>query len=146
MKAIFARNRSPASWLIRLACWSQWSHVAVVEDDMSVIHSTFFGGGVHRVALAALRASYSATELVDVPVPDEAAALAFLRAQIGRPYDWTAIVGIALRRNWADPKRWFCSELLEATLIAGGLVRWREKVSRITQQHQYMLNPQETRS
>ena len=141
MKAIFARQRGLASWLIRLACWSRWSHIAVVEDDQTLIHSTFLGGGVRRVSLFDFLAEYSATELMEVSVPDEAAALAFVRAQIGRPYDWTALVGISLRRDWAEPDKWFCSELFEACLLAGGLVRWRESVSRITPQHQYMLAP-----
>ena len=32
--------------------------------------------------------------------------------QLGKPYDFSAIAGIATDRNWHDEKRWFCSELV----------------------------------
>lgn len=141
MKAVFLRKHGPASWLIRLACWSQWSHVAIQADDFTVIHSTFWGRGVHRTRITELLREYSAHEWVDIAVPDESSAIAFLRGQLGRPYDWTALLGFLVRRDWAEPDRWFCSELLEAALLAGGLRRFRTDASRVTQQHQWMLAP-----
>lgn len=41
---------------------------------------------------------------------------AFLKAQIGKPYDKAAIAGLALNRNWRTPDSWFCSELMAAAL------------------------------
>lgn len=32
--------------------------------------------------------------------------------QVGKGYDYSAIAGIALDRNWRDLSRWFCSELV----------------------------------
>lgn len=40
----------------------------------------------------------------------------FLRAQIGKPYDSTALVGLALDRDWHQADSWFCSELQAAAL------------------------------
>ena len=58
-------------------------------------------------------------------VPQEIARIpdrfhAFLRAQVGKPYDMTAIMGLALNRDWREPESWFCSELQAAALEACG--------------------------
>jgi len=49
--------------------------------------------------------------------PDQTDAFhSFLRAQIGKPYDFWAIAGIVAQRDWNDTNRWFCSELIAAAL------------------------------
>ncbi|MGO9998991.1 MAG: hypothetical protein ACLPKW_14805 [Acetobacteraceae bacterium] len=45
---------------------------------------------------------------------------AFLHTQIGKPYDWRAIVAFAFDRVWRNPDAWFCSELQAAALEAAG--------------------------
>ncbi|SHG92531.1 hypothetical protein [Bradyrhizobium erythrophlei] len=40
----------------------------------------------------------------------------FLRSQIDKPYDFKAIAGIALERDWQSTNAWFCSELQAAGL------------------------------
>lgn len=40
----------------------------------------------------------------------------FLRAQLGKPYDVTAIAGLAFNRDWRESDSWFCSELVTAGL------------------------------
>ena len=44
----------------------------------------------------------------------------FLRAQIGKPYDTDAVLGLGIGRNWREPDSWFCSELQAAALEASG--------------------------
>lgn len=49
----------------------------------------------------------------------------FLRAQIGKPYDFDAIAafvagGVIGERNWRRPDSWFCSELIAASLCHCG--------------------------
>ena len=138
MKIIFVRSRSPASWMIRAACWSRWSHCAIVDGQL-VIESTA-RHGVRARPLAGFLAQYPQREEVAVACPDDAAGLRWARAQIGLPYDWTAILGLALRRDWATPDAWFCSELAEAAVSAAGRVRWRAGLSRITPQHAWMAS------
>lgn len=41
---------------------------------------------------------------------------AFLHEQIGKPYDWEAIIAFAVHRNWRMHDAWFCSELIAAAL------------------------------
>ena len=45
-----------------------------------------------------------------------AAFYAFLHAQVGKPYDVTAVAGLALDRDWRKAESWFCSELVAAAL------------------------------
>ena len=46
----------------------------------------------------------------------------FLFAQIGKPYDWRAIAGFAIARDWRDLNAWFCSELFLAALEYSGRI------------------------
>lgn len=139
MQIIFTRRRTLASALIRLATGSRWSHVSVGVSPELVIDATLTHRGVRYRPRQQLLAEASAHEVRDVPVPDEAAALAWLQAQVGKRYDWTAIVGFVFRGRWADPDAWFCSELAEAAIEAGGLVRFRPEAWRITPGHQWMV-------
>lgn len=42
----------------------------------------------------------------------------FARAQLGKKYDWLAILAFLFNRDWRDRNRWYCSELLLACLEA----------------------------
>jgi uncharacterized protein YycO len=138
MKLIFCRRNSIGSWLIRFFTWSQWSHCMIVDGD-HIIDSTMMQGGVRRQpALAALE-HYSVAEFVEVPVPDEEAALEFARAQVGKPYDWGVFLSFIVRRDWTEPDAWFCNELAEAALAYGGRPRFRASLSRITPQASWMV-------
>ena len=54
-------------------------------------------------------------------------------SQVGKPYDWLAIIGFVFARNWQDTKRWFCSELCTwAFLISGVHVLRTDHVNKIT--------------
>lgn len=135
MRVIFCRKSTLGSWLIRAFTWSRWSHCMIVEGPGTIIDATFTHGGVRRRALLAAVAETSAREEVHIPLTDdqEFAALTWLASQLGKPYDWTAIVGIFFRQTgWAEPDAWFCSELLEAALRAAGRPRFRDDISRIT--------------
>jgi uncharacterized protein YycO len=132
VKLIFCRRHSLGSWAIRFFTWSPWSHCVIVEDAEHGIDSTFAHGGVRRRLLSDILAECSRAVQVEVRAPDEAAALDFARLQLGKPYDWTAIVGFIVQRNWAEPDAWFCNELAEASLVAGGRPRWRSDLNRIT--------------
>lgn len=139
MRVLVTRQAGLGSWLIRLFTWSPWSHCAVVDGD-EVIDSTLAHGVAVRPLLEFMRA-YDEIELLEVDVQDEAAALAWLRAQVGKPYDWSALFGFLMRRDWAEPDRWFCSELVEATIVAGGRHRFRLALARITPRDVWMVAP-----
>lgn len=132
MRYIFSRQRSLSSMLIRWFTWSRWSHVSVVVSDTMVIDARA-GGGVRYRSLDELLSKASAHEVVDIALPDEGEALAFLQAQIGRRYDWGMVLGVLWRSGrWADPDAWSCSELGAAAECAGRLIRFRAEAKRIT--------------
>jgi hypothetical protein len=47
-------------------------------------------------------------------------ALQWALTQAGKPYDFSAICGIAFDRDWRGSRRWFCSELIAAALEVVG--------------------------
>lgn len=72
-------------------------------------------------------ATYVAKEAVlRVTIPctvnQEEAYYDFVRAQLGKPYDETAIVAFAMGRDWRAADSWFCSELCAAGIEASGLI------------------------
>lgn len=50
---------------------------------------------------------------------------AFLRKQIGKPYDHEGIAGFIVGRNWQRDDAWFCSELVAAGLQASGYLPYK---------------------
>lgn len=137
MQIAFFRSRTIGSWLIRLITWSDWSHVALVEGDMA-IEATW--PRVRRVPLAEIVATHAEHVLVDVPAWASADILAAARRQIGKPYDWTALFGILLHRDWQEQDAWFCSELVAWAFGQAGAPLFRpEAMHRVTPQHLWML-------
>lgn len=137
MKIIFCKSNSIGGQLIRLFTWSEWSHVGVVFDD--VVYEAV-GSGVRKVPLdEVLRHYHQNCTILNVDVPDEAASRRFLEAQLGKPYDYSAIISFVSQRDWAEDDKWFCSELTETAILMGGRLRFREKMNRITPQHVWMV-------
>ena len=80
--------------------------------------------------------------LVELLCADPEAVIAAIAAQIGKPYDYTAILGLGLHRDWQENDSWFCSELVAWGFNAAGHPLFRgECVRRITPQHLWMLAP-----
>jgi hypothetical protein len=101
----FSAQRLPASWLIRWFTWSPFSHVDLVLPDGRLLGARGSGG----VAIRDPEPFYKVARF-QVDAPDRVLDLA--AEQIGKPYDWAAILGIAARGDWQDQGRWFCSELV----------------------------------
>ncbi len=59
-------------------------------------------------------------ESVSVPLKDEKVAAEWLVSHIGKPYDHSAILGIALLRNWESEDKFYCSELAILACLRGG--------------------------
>lgn len=133
MRLIYARHFSVSSALLRLGQWfGLWSHVGIL-DGYVVIHSLARKGGVVITPAEEVLRTASEYEVVDVPTPDDARGLAWAHSQVGKPYDWTGVVGIALaQRDWQEDDAWYCSELAERALAEAGLVRWRANSRGIT--------------
>lgn len=106
-------------WVIRVATGGQYSHVELIEgsaDFNSVqlcLSSSGRDGGVREKRMKLDPAKW---DLVEMRV-DAVRPAAFIRDRIGRRYDYPALIFsqlLALGRH--EPNRWFCSEIIAASL------------------------------
>lgn len=140
VRLMFSTTRWPLSALIRTATWSRWSHVALVDGE-TVLEAVAVHG-VRRAPLADAIARAADYAFVDLPARDPAAVLSAAASQLGKPYDYTALLGLALRRDWQESDAWFCSEYAAWAFLAAGQPLLRaEVVRRVTPQHLWMLLP-----
>lgn len=91
--------------LIRAVTRSPWSHVGFYKDGKFLSAQ---GDGVKQRG----HDKYSALLLATAPGIDEAYEWAL--TQIGKPYDYWALAGLTLNRNWRDASAWYCAELVRA--------------------------------
>lgn len=114
------------SWISKAIRWitrSEYSHVAVILRDTSVIEA--WDSGVRIVRN--LSEQHSPGTIVDVysfmtPLTAEQckAAEDFLRDQIGKHYDWKSVLRFVTKRKSKRDDHWFCSELAtQAAMNAG---------------------------
>lgn len=138
VRLLFSTTKLPLSIAIRSATWSRWSHVALVDGD-SVIEAVAWHG-VRRAPLADAIARSSDFAIAELTAHDPRAVVAAADTQIGKPYDYTALVGLALHRDWQADEAWFCSELVAwAFDVTGQALLRPEFKRRVYPQHLWML-------
>ncbi|MCQ4310929.1 hypothetical protein NAV33_03305 [Pseudomonas stutzeri] len=146
VRVLFTRRHHIGSQAIRLGTWSAWSHVDLVDDRGAVpmLIGAVAPAGVVVVPMAERLSFASRAVLVEFTVPDRDAVLDAALSQVGKPYDWLGVAGIALRgRDWQEDDCWFCSELVAWAFSEAGYPLFRSDVQgRIVPQHLWMLaNP-----
>lgn len=115
-------SHSAVSDGIRLFEYGFWAtHVEAVMPDGKLLGAHIDGGVQERPS------GYDAAQMTrqqfvsfDVALDMEKKFLDFLRAQVGKPYDVTAIAAFVAGRDWQEPDSWFCSELQAAALVNAG--------------------------
>lgn len=136
---LFSKRVHPGSWLIRMATWSEWSHVELVLPDGRLLGAAAPHGVQYDTMENRLRIA-SEVALMQLPGNEEA-VLAWATQQIGRPYDWLGVAGLGFHRNWEEDDAWFCSEFVGRALKEGGYEPYRADVlRRLVPQHLWMLN------
>lgn len=140
IEVVFCTRPAAGAALIRAVTWSRWSHVALRDGD-EVIEAVAFHG-VRTRPLVALLEQSSAVEIVRLPCPDPAAAIAAARGQVGTPYDTWGMLGLGFHRDWQATDRWWCSELVAWAAHQGG-AKWlrAEALRRVTPQDLWRLAP-----
>lgn len=139
---VLCKNRSLGSLFLRFVMWSRWSHSALYDAEQGVVYdSTLLQGGVKARPADQFFAHYTSFEFRDLEVSDENAQIArnWLAAQVGKRYDWTALVGFLFHRDWQEPDSWFCSELTETFRATFSQPRLRLGLWRVTPHHQDIL-------
>ncbi|QPF81691.1 hypothetical protein IC762_17870 [Bradyrhizobium genosp. L] len=112
---------------IRAACYGFWAiHTEAVMPDGTLL-GAHYKGGVQARAGDYDVGQYTKDIIVEIPVEQALADKfhAFMRAQLGKPYDIEAIAALALNREWQEPEAWFCSELVAAALVDCGWFTYR---------------------
>ena len=91
MRVLLCTSDKLGSRIIRAVTWSRWSHAAIIDGD-EIVEAVW-----PRVRLSTLSdalASHPRWAVIDIPVADEAAAIAAARSQIGKPYDLLGVIGL----------------------------------------------------
>lgn len=103
---------------------SPYSHAALLTYEDSLIES-WAGQGVR----ARFINDFSGIDRFYVDVTKEQAyeIRRFALDQFGKGYDWWGCLRFISRRNLPDNDKWFCSELVFAAYLAGG-VRLLERI------------------
>ncbi|HBW09163.1 MAG: hypothetical protein JL55_17730 [Pseudomonas sp. BICA1-14] len=144
VRVLFTSRRHLGSLAIRLGTWSTWSHVDLVDDRGAApeLIGAVAPSGVVRLPMAERLRLASQAALVEFSVRDRNAVLDAAASQLGRPYDWLGVAGIALRgRDWQEDDCWFCSELVAWAFSAAGEPLFRAHlVRRVAPQHLWMLS------
>lgn len=94
---------------------SAYSHVDCVMPDGHLLGARIIGGVQIRPKTYGTFTRFLRVNIPASPTTTDA-YLAALKAEVGKPYDATAILGFVTGRNWREPDSWFCSELLAAML------------------------------
>lgn len=141
---LFCTNpRNPLSWLIRTGSWSRWSHVGILDGDY-IIESVALRGVVRTPIKDRQREDRTWT-VAALPCSNPDGVIAAALSQLGKPYDYTAILGLGFHREWQEDDSWFCSELVAEAFERAGCRLFRpDSLHRVTPQHLWMLPPLET--
>lgn len=116
----FAASAGLSSELIEWYSHGSYCHVDTVLPDGTLLGARLDGG------VAIRQPGYEPflkTLRVELPADDSVTAIyyEFVRAQVGKPYDTTALVGnFVAGRNWRDADSFFCSELVGLGLELAG--------------------------
>lgn len=140
IRLIFSNSNLPLSPFIRWVTWSDWSHVAILVDENLIIESTLSQGGVRTCSLDEFKSRASEWAIFDIDCKNPDGVVAAAMSQVGKPYDWTGILGIGLHRDWQEDDAWFCSEFTFWCFdVAGDPKIKKDAIRRATPQHCYMI-------
>lgn len=123
MQVILTNGEGITGAVIRWYTWSNYAHAGILLNNGKVIDAVPSKGiSLHDGISGSKQWYFDIEYLPDVDQAKiESAVEKFLRAQIGKKYDWSAIYGMGFRRDWHNPHEWFCSELVEAAFDYAGL-------------------------
>ena len=114
IKLIFSSRKGWLSKIVRMVTWSDYSHV-----DMIIGHDHVIGAshteGVTESSLAYRKSvsnKWLIAEVHTLSVEDDENLFRAMKSQVGKPYDYTGVLGFLFHRDWQKEERWFCSELI----------------------------------
>lgn len=141
---IFSNSNLPLSPIIRWVTWSDFSHVALLLDEETIIESTLSHGGVKIDSLSNFKKrakNWLMVELdIDISHLDWKELIKIANKEVGKPYDLLGIAGLSIHRNWQEDDKWWCSEIIPYILLIWGIKLFNSQfIHRITPQHLLLL-------
>lgn len=109
---------------IEFRTWSDDSHVSLIFPELDeTIEALGRCGVVSHVGLDMYHKPGTEIDIYEViATPSQVAEIyAFAKAQVGKKYDWGGVIGFVSRKDRDDAQKWFCSELVFAACLAGGV-------------------------
>lgn len=96
---------------------------ADLTNSSLIIESTLSHGGVNLATARDFKARAKNWILVELEqeVEDFELMAAIAKSKLGKPYDYTGILGLGVNRDWQEQNSWFCSEDVADTLKTSGL-------------------------
>jgi uncharacterized protein YycO len=120
--------------------FGKWSHCGVLTNKGTVIEAVPFKGVVETPLYKFQdRFGKENTEITAVSCPDPDLAIQFAYSQLGKGYDYLAILGILFRQSWQEPSAWHCAELVETCLVKGGSARFKDSPWHISPNVSYLV-------
>lgn len=134
----FATTKGLSTFLIRVVTRSKWSHVALqIKNE---VYEVTFERGVSRTTLFEFRKRYPVSDVVAVNIFNTYSIRKWLNSQIGKDYDYGGLIGfLDAHRDWEEPSKWFCSELIAEALVREGIIHPKVRSSRVTPNDLYEL-------
>jgi hypothetical protein len=132
---------NPTSFLIARGSGSKTcSHVMLVHD--AVAYEATMLHGCRKVPLEVAMDGVSYFQDMAVTVPQLDSGLAWIEAQMGKAYDYAALLlPLLASDDWADDSKWWCSELVFMFLVNSGLVLLDPEITkRVTPEMLRMCN------
>jgi len=136
----FCKSEDLGGRILRLFLMSKWNHVAIQVGD--AVYEAVSWGGVIRRPYSQFAKSWHRVASVEVEVAEPLTLYKFLSMQLGKPYDWKAILAFPFRGSWQSHEAWFCSELVyEALVVCGGMLPDRLPSNRVTPRDLWVALP-----
>jgi uncharacterized protein YycO len=121
VKILLFRGRGIISALIRWQTRSRkYSHAAIEFSDGIVIEA-WQGAGVRKTTRKPGPGIDEFVVCGGVSESQEQAIRTFSEAQVGKGYDYIGVLRFISRGRHDNRERWFCSELVFESLLAGGI-------------------------
>ena len=132
MKVIFSGNWLPGSAAIRILTQARWHHCGVIRGDTVIESRMFKGVTLTDIDEFKARGKWA---IIDIPMSEEQEDIAinFMLGETGSGYDYSGIFAVLfVRREWQNPRKWYCSEIIAAACAAANKPIARTKVAGVS--------------
>ncbi len=119
----FSGSSNIAAWSVKVYTWSWCSHVEteLMRDNKPILYGALPTTGVDYRPFNSTDGDRVERYRIQVDEDIKTSITQQLLSQRGKPYYYTAILGLAIHRDWGnDDSKWFCSELVTWAFKHGG--------------------------